>query len=154
MTDGPMDQLASNQPTNGPTNQWVDIPFYRDAIATSKNQVMIITLLWGFSVLWYHFTLLLVCLHVTINLFLPDKSSNQIGKYHFMSFGDHFFFTLSVVGEGGVWTVLGRDCPRRLCSKMWASLLVSWHILGRQSVLTILSLSFHPYWPIDRDSYI
>ena len=110
----------------------------------TNNQVMIITLLWGFSVLWYLSILLLVCLHVTINLLLSDKSSYQIGKYDFMSFGDHFFLHWVWWGRG-VWTVLGRECPRRLCSEMWASLLVSWHILGRQSVLTILSLSFHPY---------
>ena len=66
-----------------------------------KNQVMIITLLWGFSVFWSHSTLLLVCLHATINLFLSDKSSHQIGKYDFMSLGDHFFYT-ECGGEGGV----------------------------------------------------
>ena len=41
--------------------------------------------------------------------------------------------------------LLGRERPRRLCSEMWTFLLVSWHILGQQRVLTILSLSFHPY---------
>merc|ERR1711872_647880 len=32
-TNGP-----ANRPTNGPTNQRMDIPFYRDAIAASKNK--------------------------------------------------------------------------------------------------------------------
>ena len=38
MMDGPTDQPANNQPTNGPTEQWVDIFFDIDAIDIYKKQ--------------------------------------------------------------------------------------------------------------------
>ena len=109
-----------------------------------KNQVMIITLLWGFSVIlmsFYSTIGLLACSNKPIAIRWKLTSNWQIWFYVFL----RPFFLHWVWWEGG-WTVLGRECPRRLCSEMWPSLLVSWHILGRQSVLTILSLSFHPYW--------